>query len=251
MQNVSPDSVRIIDFGGATFDDEKKSSIINTRHYRAPEVILGMGWSFPSDMWSIGCMMYELYTAELLFDTHDDREHLRMMEVCLGPFEPDFVAKIDNPKMKSIFTTAEVNGERDNGVAEGKERENEADRKRGRASRDSGPVTRKRRLDESEQRDGGRKRRRENERSSGSSRSTSTTPAATAAAHPRVHWPAKGKEISKSQERRLRKVQPLEEEFAAAQFRNFVDLMRRCLTYDPAQRITAREALNHPFFQEN
>ena len=46
--------IKIIDFGGATYDDEKKSHVVNTRQYRAPEVILGTGWSMPSDIWSIG-----------------------------------------------------------------------------------------------------------------------------------------------------------------------------------------------------
>lgn len=32
---------RLIDFGSATFDDEHHSTIVSTRHYRAPEVILG------------------------------------------------------------------------------------------------------------------------------------------------------------------------------------------------------------------
>ena len=59
----------VIDFGGATFDWEHKSVLINTRQYRAPEVILGLEWSMPSDMWSVGCIMMELYTGELLFQT--------------------------------------------------------------------------------------------------------------------------------------------------------------------------------------
>jgi serine/threonine protein kinase len=33
----SSTKVKVIDFGGATFDNEKKSSIVNTRQYRAPE----------------------------------------------------------------------------------------------------------------------------------------------------------------------------------------------------------------------
>ena len=51
-QQRVPESTRIkvIDFGGACYDDDKKSSVINTRQYRAPEVILGTGWSMPSDM---------------------------------------------------------------------------------------------------------------------------------------------------------------------------------------------------------
>ena len=31
------------------------------RHYRAPEVILELGWSHACDVWSIGCIMFELY----------------------------------------------------------------------------------------------------------------------------------------------------------------------------------------------
>ena len=83
-----PESTRIkvIDFGGATYDNEKKSSIVNTRQYRAPEVILGVGWSMPSDLWSIGCILAELYQGELLFATHDNIEHLALIERVIGPF---------------------------------------------------------------------------------------------------------------------------------------------------------------------
>ena len=72
--------IRLIDFGGATFDTDHHSRIINTRQYRAPEVLLGLGWSFPSDMWSVGCILCELLSGELLFATHHDLEHLAMME---------------------------------------------------------------------------------------------------------------------------------------------------------------------------
>lgn len=33
--------MRLIDFGSATFDHEHHSTVVSTRHYRAPEVILG------------------------------------------------------------------------------------------------------------------------------------------------------------------------------------------------------------------
>ncbi|XP_055699491.1 uncharacterized protein LOC129799544 isoform X2 [Phlebotomus papatasi] len=76
--------VRLIDFGSATFDHEHHSTIVSTRHYRAPEVILELGWSQPCDVWSIGCIMFELYLGITLFQTHDNREHLAMMERILG-----------------------------------------------------------------------------------------------------------------------------------------------------------------------
>jgi len=76
----------VIDFGGATYNHEKKSTIVNTRQYRAPEVILNLGWSMPSDLWSTGCIIAELYLGQLLFATHDNIEHLALMEALLGPF---------------------------------------------------------------------------------------------------------------------------------------------------------------------
>ena len=55
----------MIDFGGATYDDdEKKSTIVNTRQYRGPEVILEIGWSFPSDIWSVGCIIAEVQNSQ-------------------------------------------------------------------------------------------------------------------------------------------------------------------------------------------
>lgn len=85
------DRVKVIDFGGATYDkeDAHKSSVVNTRQYRAPEVILGTGWSYPSDSWSAGCVAAELYTGGLLFATHDNAEHLALMERARGGGEED------------------------------------------------------------------------------------------------------------------------------------------------------------------
>lgn len=83
-RRVRNSEVRLIDFGSATFDHEHHSSIVSTRHYRAPEVILELGWSQPCDVWSVGCIIFELYTGFTLFQTHDNREHLAMMERMLG-----------------------------------------------------------------------------------------------------------------------------------------------------------------------
>ena len=41
FRRVKRTDVRLIDFGSATFDHEHHSTIVSTRHYRAPEVILG------------------------------------------------------------------------------------------------------------------------------------------------------------------------------------------------------------------
>ena len=85
VRKVKNTEVRLIDFGSATFDWEHHSKVVSTRHYRAPEVILELGWSQPCDIWSVGCIAFELYLGFTLFQTHDNREHLAMMEKILGP----------------------------------------------------------------------------------------------------------------------------------------------------------------------
>ncbi|KAG7859485.1 hypothetical protein KL939_002385 [Ogataea angusta] len=73
-----------IDFGSAIFEDEYHSSVVSTRHYRAPEIILGIGWSYPCDLWSVACILVELVTGDALFKTHENAQHLAMMERTLG-----------------------------------------------------------------------------------------------------------------------------------------------------------------------
>ncbi|GFP99037.1 serine/threonine-protein kinase afc2 [Phtheirospermum japonicum] len=77
-------AIKVIDFGSTTYDKKDQSYIVSTRHYRAPEVILGLGWSYPCDIWSVGCILVELCSGEALFQTHENLEHLAMMERVLG-----------------------------------------------------------------------------------------------------------------------------------------------------------------------
>lgn len=90
--------IRLIDFGSATFEDEYHSSVVSTRHYRAPEIILNIGWSFPCDIWSIGCILVEFFTGDALFQTHDNLEHLAMMgSVCGSRIDKDVVRAVFKP----------------------------------------------------------------------------------------------------------------------------------------------------------
>jgi serine/threonine protein kinase len=75
------DTIKIIDFGGATYDHEQHNSIINTRQYRAPEVILNCeDWTKKSDIWSMVCILIEMYTGELFYQAREEVEHLAMIE---------------------------------------------------------------------------------------------------------------------------------------------------------------------------
>ena len=46
---------------------------MQTRQYRAPEVIVGMAYTEKIDIWSVGCQAFELVTGDLLFKPKADR----------------------------------------------------------------------------------------------------------------------------------------------------------------------------------
>ncbi|CAH8275469.1 unnamed protein product [Arabidopsis lyrata] len=95
-------AIKVIDFGSTTYERQDQTYIVSTRHYRAPEVILGLGWSYPCDVWSIGCIIVELCTGEALFQTHENLEHLAMMERVLGPFPQQMLKKVDRHAEKYV-----------------------------------------------------------------------------------------------------------------------------------------------------
>lgn len=58
---------KIVDFGNACWVDKPFTDEIQTRQYRAPEVVLQSGYSFSVDMWSFACTAFELATGDILF----------------------------------------------------------------------------------------------------------------------------------------------------------------------------------------
>lgn len=87
--------IKIIDFGSAVFHKEYHPPVISTRHYRAPEIVLGLGWSFPCDIWSIACVLIELVIGESLYPIHENLEHMAMMQRINGtPFPTKLIDKM-------------------------------------------------------------------------------------------------------------------------------------------------------------
>lgn len=100
VRRIKCTDIRLIDFGNVTRNEDVHHDLISTRYYRAPEVILKLDWTQTCDVWSIGCVMFEIYVGNLLFPTHDDREHLAMMEKSLGEI-PQRMANASNAKLFS------------------------------------------------------------------------------------------------------------------------------------------------------
>ncbi|KAK4459130.1 dual specificity protein kinase lkh1 [Cladorrhinum samala] len=171
--------IRLIDFGSATFQDEYHSSVVSTRHYRAPEIILGLGWSYPCDIWSIGCILVEFYTGDALFQTHDNLEHLAMMEAVVNQ-------RIDLSLVNQVT----------------------------RMTRNGG------------------------------------NPAAKFFKRQRLDYPTA--ETTRASRRFVKAMKKLPDIIPPTSkfLTQFLDLLQKIFVYDPAQRITAKQALQHPWFNE-
>lgn len=68
--------LKIIDFGTSCTTKEILYKYIQSRYYRAPEVLLGLDYNEAIDMWSLGCLVYELITGSVLFKGDSEIEVL-------------------------------------------------------------------------------------------------------------------------------------------------------------------------------
>lgn len=96
---VATTRVKIVDFGNACWTFHHYTDDIQTRQYRAPEVILGAGYDSRADMWSLACLLFELATGDFLFDPQRgkdydrDEDHLALMMELLGPIPPELIKR--------------------------------------------------------------------------------------------------------------------------------------------------------------
>jgi dual specificity tyrosine-phosphorylation-regulated kinase 2/3/4 len=76
--------IKVIDFGSSCYDHQRVYTYIQSRFYRAPEVILGGKYGMAIDMWSFGCILAELLTGVPIFPGEDEGDQLACMMEILG-----------------------------------------------------------------------------------------------------------------------------------------------------------------------
>ena len=76
--------IKLIDFGSACFENSTLYSYIQSRHYRSPEVILGLPYNTAIDMWSYGCMAAELFVGIPVFPGNSEYNMLYKFINMLG-----------------------------------------------------------------------------------------------------------------------------------------------------------------------
>jgi len=133
IKSYSRADVKVIDFGSSCLITDRVSSYVCSRSYRAPEIIFGLPYGPKIDVWSLGCILAEQLTGNVLFVNDSVQTILaRMQAVCvargrtlcarraigrgrlhppppaaplspsLGPFPPEMLAK--GPDVGKWFT---------------------------------------------------------------------------------------------------------------------------------------------------
>jgi serine/threonine protein kinase len=98
-------SLKIIDFGLATLSNGTRpyTQLVSTRWYRAPEIALRLPWNYKIDMWSIGCILIELYIGRPLFDSQSEYVFDLFLFYKLYIYEFIFVRHEHLPIIESIM----------------------------------------------------------------------------------------------------------------------------------------------------
>eukprot|EP00033_Pygsuia_biforma_P000974 GCRY01001116.1.p1 GENE.GCRY01001116.1~~GCRY01001116.1.p1 ORF type:complete len:754 (+),score=197.95 GCRY01001116.1:322-2583(+) len=94
--------VKVIDFGSSCFSCDTLSTYIQSRAYRAPEVILGMTYGPGIDIWSLGCIVAEMLSGKVLFENDSVPTMLARIYGTLGPWPKEVLKKA--PLQKEYFT---------------------------------------------------------------------------------------------------------------------------------------------------
>ncbi|KAI0578522.1 SPS1 Serine threonine protein kinase [Pyrenophora tritici-repentis] len=76
--------IKIIDFGSACDERQTVYTYIQSRFYRSPEVLLGLPYSAAIDMWSLGCIVVELFLGLPLFPGSSEYNQVSRITEMLG-----------------------------------------------------------------------------------------------------------------------------------------------------------------------
>lgn len=77
-------SVKIIDYGCSSDDGDLIYTYIQSRFYRAPEIVIGVDYGSEIDVWSFACVLCEMVTGKPIFEAEDEQELIQMFMKIIG-----------------------------------------------------------------------------------------------------------------------------------------------------------------------
>nr|OQO25927.1 hypothetical protein B0A51_10393 [Rachicladosporium sp. CCFEE 5018] len=84
LKNLESPIIKIIDFGSACDERQTVYTYIQSRFYRSPEVLLGLPYSAAIDMWSLGCIVVEVFLGLPLFPGSSEYNQVSRITEMLG-----------------------------------------------------------------------------------------------------------------------------------------------------------------------
>lgn len=99
-------SVKLIDFGSSCHPGHPVFAYVQSRYYRAPEVLLGLPYGSEIDVWSLGCVLFELVVGKPLFYAKTEGQMLTVIASLLGPV-PEYMVK--SSTRRSVYFKADSN----------------------------------------------------------------------------------------------------------------------------------------------
>ncbi|KAF7830939.1 dual specificity tyrosine-phosphorylation-regulated kinase 2-like isoform X2 [Senna tora] len=93
LKNYRRCEVKVIDLGSSCFQTDNLCLYVQSRSYRAPEVMLGLQYDEKIDIWSLGCILAELCSGDVLFPNDAVAMILARMIGMLGPIDLEMLVK--------------------------------------------------------------------------------------------------------------------------------------------------------------
>lgn len=213
LRHPKKSGVKVIDFGSSCRSNKRMYSYIQSRFYRSPEVMLGLPYSVAIDMWSLGCILVEMHTGEPLFSGSDQFDQMQKIVKTLGMIPCEMLDRANDQNRQQFFDLE-----------------------------NSPPGKSTWKLRQTKR--------------SATKESTSTPVQQKGEDQPKNLILPSGdpvaslSEIVQSGPRQKKKFPPVETLNSPQNYALFVDLVHKMLAYEPSDRITPHEALNHPFVAE-
>lgn len=96
-------SVKIIDFGSSCFQQDRAAMYLQSRYYRAPEIVLCVNYGTSIDVWSAGCILYELASGYPLFPASSSHDLFQRIVKLLGMPPQEMIDKVPRAVVKKYF----------------------------------------------------------------------------------------------------------------------------------------------------